>query len=75
MGRREAVECLSDGTRICCDCAAAFTITSGERDHYAALGFALPRRCAACRKMRKALRQQEAIDRGRGGDIARGDGR
>ncbi len=40
----------------CADCSQQFTFTASEQDFYAERNFSEPRRCAACRQIRKAQR-------------------
>ena len=48
---------MSDITLTCKDCGAEFVFTEGEQEFYASKGFEnQPQRCPACRKARKAQR-------------------
>lgn len=46
-----------DITLQCTDCGAEFTIAADEQLFYESKGFVLPKRCKACRKKRKALKE------------------
>jgi Probable zinc-ribbon domain len=39
---------------VCVDCWRDFTVTEGERQFYAFKKLSTPKRCPACRKIRKA---------------------
>lgn len=41
----------------CRDCGTPFKISDSEQAFYQSKGFDLPRRCAPCRKKRKAERE------------------
>lgn len=43
----------------CIDCSATFVLTQGEIDFYVSKGFFLPKRCADCRRKRKAQQESE----------------
>lgn len=48
----------TDRTLTCEDCGADFVFTAGEQEFYASKGFSSdPRRCQACRRKRKADRE------------------
>lgn len=47
-------------TASCKDCGRTFEITPEEQAHFKSLGFALPKRCPACRKVRRDARKAEA---------------
>lgn len=57
MPRQSKIELVSAS---CKDCGRAFEITPGEQAHFKSLGFALPKRCPACRKVRRDTRKAEA---------------
>lgn len=48
-----------DLVQTCKDCGKEFVITVSEQEFYASKELALPKRCADCRKVRKAQFQQE----------------
>lgn len=56
---------LSDGTRVCIDCENLFIIDDGERAYLADRGYQLPKRCKACRALRKDIAHQADVDRAR----------
>ncbi len=37
----------------CCDCAQSFVFTAGEQAYYQSKGLSEPKRCKACRELRK----------------------
>lgn len=45
--------------RNCLDCGKEYSITVSEQDFYESKGLALPKRCAECRKARKAAFQAQ----------------
>ena len=47
-------------TRTCLECGEDFDITEGEHAHYVRFGLQPPRRCPACRKLRKLARSCES---------------
>lgn len=47
---------ISDETLQCIDCNAEFPFSAGEADFYQSRGLVKPKRCAECRRKRKALR-------------------
>ena len=46
----------TDKILTCSDCGQEFTFTASEQDFYTERGFSDPRRCPACRQIRKAQR-------------------
>jgi Probable zinc-ribbon domain len=46
------------GARVCVDCATAFVIGSREACFYRDRGLELPKRCAACRQLRRREKEQ-----------------
>lgn len=57
MHRQRKLELVSAS---CKDCGRTFEITPEEQAHFKSLGFALPKRCPACRKVRRDARKAEA---------------
>ncbi len=57
MPRQSKLELVSAS---CKDCGRVFEITPEEQLHFKSLGFALPKRCPACRKVRRDARKAEA---------------
>lgn len=50
---------MADKTLVCKDCGNEFVFTEGEQEFYKEKGFENePQRCPACRKARKAQRNQ-----------------
>lgn len=47
--------------RTCLECGADFDITEGEHTHYMRFGLQPPRRCPACRRLRKLARSCETV--------------
>lgn len=45
--------------KICVSCGKEFFLTPGEQNFYESKGLALPKRCAECRKARKAASQSQ----------------
>lgn len=45
---------LDDRYLTCADCGNTFTWTQGEQEFYISKGLSEPKRCPACRKLRKA---------------------
>lgn len=56
-------------TLKCVDCQAEFTFTEKDQKFFAEKGYQAPKRCKACRIMKKAAR---AADGGEGGGDRRG---
>lgn len=54
---------LSDGSKVCIDCGAWFTVDDGERRYFTDRNFQLPKRCRPCRQLRKDLRHVEDVQR------------
>lgn len=50
---------LEPYTQLCRDCGDSFTLTAGELDFYHDRNLVLPKRCADCRKARRAEREAE----------------
>jgi hypothetical protein len=50
---------LSDGSHVCVDCTQPFTIDDGERRFFEQRGFAMPKRCPACRQQKRRLKDQQ----------------
>lgn len=48
-----------DLVQTCKDCGKEFVVTVSEQEFYASKELVLPKRCADCRKARKAQFQQE----------------
>lgn len=42
------------GLRDCVDCGTVFELTDGERAWFVSKGMSVPRRCRACREIRRA---------------------
>lgn len=57
MPRQRRLELVSVS---CKDCGRTFEITPAEQEHFKSLGFELPKRCPACRKVRRDARKAEA---------------
>ena len=51
---------LTDGSRVCTDCGHYFRVSDGEKRQLERLGYQLPVRCLACRRLRKELAAREA---------------
>ena len=47
--------------RACVECGETFDITESEYAHYMQYGLQAPRRCPACRKLRKLARSYESV--------------
>jgi CxxC-x17-CxxC domain-containing protein len=62
----------ADRTLTCADCGQEFVFSASEQQFYADRGFSDPRRCADCRRARKAQRQGSG--NGGGGYSASGSG-
>lgn len=45
--------------RNCVDCGKEYLVTISEQNFYESKGLALPKRCAECRKARKATAQSQ----------------
>jgi hypothetical protein len=54
---------LSDGSRVCVDCESLFKLEDGERQYFETNNLTLPKRCKACRQLRKDLAHQADVDR------------
>lgn len=50
-------------TSICKDCGKEFTISQEEQKHFHAMGYELPKRCKACRQIRKAARKAVEMEK------------
>ena len=48
---------MPDKAIECCDCREEFVFSDGEQKFFKQKGFTEPRRCAPCRKKRKAESQ------------------
>ena len=63
---------FTDRAIVCVDCGQEFTFTAGEQEFYEQRGFTEPpKRCTACRAVRKAQRQSSG---GHGADSGYGNG-
>ncbi len=63
----------TDRAISCADCGQEFTFTAGEQEFYEQRGFSEPpKRCPACRAVRKAQRQGSSSNGGNGGDSSYG---
>lgn len=72
-------ECFSlftytDRNLTCSDCATEFVFTASEQQFYADRQFSEPRRCAACRAVRKASRGDSGGSYSNGGGNSGGYG-
>jgi hypothetical protein len=56
---------LSDGSRICADCGAIFVIDDGKKKYFDDHHLTQPKRCKACRQLRKDIAHQTDVDRAR----------
>jgi hypothetical protein len=45
-----------DNDIVCVDCSTVFLFTEGEQRFYAERGFQTPKRCPACRAVKRAAR-------------------
>ena len=55
----------TDRAIVCLDCGQEFTFTAGEQEFYEQRGFTeAPKRCPACRAVRKAQRQGSGYSNG-----------
>lgn len=55
----------TDRAIVCVDCAQEFTFSAGEQEFYEQRGFTEPpKRCGACRAVRKAQRQSTSYSNG-----------
>jgi CxxC-x17-CxxC domain-containing protein len=58
---------FTDRAIACVDCGQEFTFTAGEQEFYEQRGFTeAPKRCGACRAIRKAQRQSAGFENGGG---------
>jgi CxxC-x17-CxxC domain-containing protein len=48
---------MADKNIICADCRDEFSFSESEQQFYADKGFTEPKRCASCRRSRKAARE------------------
>jgi len=55
---RAARDGIMSVQKTCRDCGKPFEITRAERIFFESRGLALPKRCAACRKAKKAARKE-----------------
>jgi len=55
---------MPDKSVMCADCGNEFVFTEGEQEYYQERGFTEPKRCKACRDLRKRNRDG---GQGRGG--------
>jgi CxxC-x17-CxxC domain-containing protein len=62
-----------DRDLTCADCGQQFAFTANEQDFYTERGFSEPRRCPACRQIRKAQRGSSTGSTG-GGYQSGGEG-
>jgi hypothetical protein len=53
MKRAELKNYFKDKVLRCCDCGESFVFTAGEQTYYASKGLSEPKRCKACRELRK----------------------
>ena len=53
---------MPDITLTCRDCGQPFTFTQGEQDFYNSKGYSQPTRCASCRAIKKAQRNDSYGD-------------
>jgi len=44
---------LRDKVLHCCDCGESFVFTAGEQAYFQSKGLSEPKRCKACRELRK----------------------
>ena len=49
-----------DETRFCVDCDGTFTLTAADQQFFERRGLHLPRRCIACRKLRRMTSEAAA---------------
>ncbi len=63
-----------DKDLTCADCNQQFVFTASEQDFYAERNFSEPRRCAACRQIRKAQRGDSGGSSAGGGYSSGGSG-
>ena len=56
---------LSDGSKVCIDCESLFIIDDGERQYFETNSLTLPKRCKACRQLRRDLAHQQDVERAR----------
>jgi CxxC-x17-CxxC domain-containing protein len=64
---------FTDRTIVCADCGQEFTFTAGEQEFYEQRGFTEPpKRCGACRAVRKAQRQSTGYGSYNGGQSSYG---
>lgn len=52
--RTQVVPEASNESRVCADCGAAWVLTQRQRDWFEAKRLMLPRRCEACRAIRRS---------------------
>ena len=49
-----------DEVRICADCGGTYILTAGDQQFFNRRGLHLPRRCIACRKLRRMTSEAAA---------------
>jgi hypothetical protein len=52
-----------DTTRSCCDCGKSYAWTAGEAAYYDSKGLTPPKRCPACRELRRRTINRPEVDR------------
>ena len=45
---------MTDQYLVCCDCRSEFVFTSGEAEFFETKGYLPPKRCAPCRRKKRA---------------------